>query len=315
MDNEIKNNKKDRLLPLSILVSAVIIAGAWIYTTGQKTYGLRKSQEFTGNVKDAILSPYLSGAVLPLKWGSIGKQMVEAGVIDPQKFEAIYAGRGGLKDEERSLLYGNYDDYVKISSQNSGFLLNMFWAFGLANQNIILEQGPMQKYGDVGNFASTGGWTVSRGDATDHYSRHKFVVLTQEQQQLVERVSKNIYRPCCNNPTYFPDCNHGMAMLGLLELLAAQGASEPMMYKVALQVNRLWFPDQYATISQYLQNNSHDIETADPKEILGKNYSSASGYRKILQEIGPQLQKSGVNCGVDGENVVSSKSSGSGCGI
>ena len=57
----------------------------------------------------------------------------------------------------------------------------------------------------------------------NHYSMHRFIVLTPEQQALVEKVSKGIYRPCCGNSVYFPDCNHGMAMLGLLELMASQG--------------------------------------------------------------------------------------------
>jgi hypothetical protein len=46
------------------------------------------------------------------------------------------------------------------------------------------------------------------------------IPLTAEQQALVEEVAAEIYRPCCNNSTLFPDCNHGMAMLGFLELLA-----------------------------------------------------------------------------------------------
>ena len=33
---------------------------------------------------------------------------------------------------------------------------------------------------------------------------------------MENKIAKGIYRPCCNNSTYFPDCNHGMAMLGLL---------------------------------------------------------------------------------------------------
>ena len=64
---------------------------------------------------------------------------------------------------------------------------------------------------------------MAKGDAMEHYSKHALIALTAEEQDLVNRVSLNIYRPCCNNPTYFPDCNHGMAMLGLLELMAAQG--------------------------------------------------------------------------------------------
>ena len=153
------------------------------------------------------------------------------------------------------------------------------------------------RYGGAGNFASTGGWTLSRGNAMDHYSVHAFITLTKEQQMLVERVSKNIYRPCCGNSTYFPDCNHGMAMLGLLELMASQGVSEQDMYKVALQVNTLWFPDTYEAIKAFYISKNIDWNTADPKIILGAEYSSASGYQKVMSQIKPQEQKGGTGCG------------------
>jgi len=122
--------------------------------------------------------------------------------------------------------------------------LNMLWAFGLANKNEILENGPMMdpKYGGADNFASIGGWTLAKGSAMDHYSHHEMLKLTPEQQKKVKRTSKNIYRPCCNNPAYFPDCNHGMAMLGALEIMASQGASEREMYRIAEDLNKQWFP-------------------------------------------------------------------------
>ncbi len=124
--------------------------------------------------------------------------------------------------------------------------LNVLWAFGLANKNEILEYGPMMdpQYGGAGGFASTGGWTLATGNPMDHYSHHAMLTLTPEQKQRVERTSKNIFRPCCKNSTYFPDCNHGMAMLGALEIMASQGASERDMYRVADQLNKQWFPPQ-----------------------------------------------------------------------
>lgn len=165
--------------------------------------------------------------VFALNWGNMGMQMMKAGVIDKEKFPNFYNKK-----------------IMDITPENSKIVLNTLWAFGLANKNPILENGPMMdpRYGGVGNFASTGGWTLSRGGAMDHYNMHKFVKLTEEQQTLVERVTKNIYRPCCKNSAYFPDCNHGMAMLGLMELMASQGATEAQMYEIANKANALWFP-------------------------------------------------------------------------
>lgn len=245
-------------------------------------------------------APSPEGITLPVRWGNLGAKMVSVGVIDAEKFEELMASRGGLDDETKNLLYGESNDNLKITSENSGMILNLFWALGLGNKNDILERGPMvdPRYGGAGNFASTGGWTLSQGDAMNHYSRHPFVVLTPEEQQLVERVSKNIYRPCCDNPTFFPDCNHGMAMLGLLELMASQGISEKEMYRAALQVNSYWFPEEYRTLATYFERRGVKWEEIVPKEILGARYSSASGYARILAEIPPPEPQSGGSCGV-----------------
>ena len=74
-------------------------------------------------------------------------------------------------------------------------------------------------------------------------------------------------------------------MLGLLELMASNDSTEEEMYKVAFQVNSLWFPDTYSAIDQYLKMNSRSLASADPEEILGTEYSSASGYANILSQI------------------------------
>ncbi|OGI74414.1 hypothetical protein A3D42_00970 [Candidatus Nomurabacteria bacterium RIFCSPHIGHO2_02_FULL_41_18] len=244
-------------------------------------------------------TPVAQKELFSLDWKNFGLQMVEAGVIDQTKFENLYTQRGGLSEADKKLLYGADNKNLVINSENSGVVLNMLWAFGLANKNPILENGSIMdpKYGGAGNFASTGGWTLAKGNAMDHYSMHSFVTLTPEQQALVERVSKGIFRPCCNNSTYFPDCNHGMAMLGLLELMASQGATEADMYKITLEVNTLWFPDTYEAIKTFVTSQGIDWNTIDPKKILGADYSSVSGYQKILSQIKPQEQKGGASCG------------------
>ncbi|HXK41048.1 MAG TPA: hypothetical protein VJ046_03055 [Candidatus Paceibacterota bacterium] len=240
------------------------------------------------------------GVNLPIEWGDLGAQMIETGVINTEKFENLYAGRGGLDDETKKILYGVDNKDLVITRENSGFLLNVFWALGLGNKNEILEKGPMSdsKYGGAGRFASTGGWTLAEGNTMNHYSAHGFIKLTPEQQRLVEDVSKNIYRPCCNNPTHFPDCNHGMAMLEFLELMASQGVDEKEMYRAALAVNSYWFPDTYLAIAQFLQTKNFDWRKAEPKDLLGYNFSSASGYQQILSELKPVDRGSGGSCGV-----------------
>ncbi|OHA95790.1 MAG: hypothetical protein A3C63_01950 [Candidatus Zambryskibacteria bacterium RIFCSPHIGHO2_02_FULL_39_82] len=249
--------------------------------------------------QDIIMPP--EGIVLPIQWNDFGKQMIEAGIIDKEKFEKLYDNRGGLSDNDKKLLYGSDNKEIIMDAKNSGILLNLLWAFGLSNKNEILENGPMtdEKYGgDASKFASTGGWSIAVGEPMNYYSNHIFIKLTKGQQTLVKRVSKNIYRPCCGNSTYFPDCNHGMAMLGLLELLAANNISEKEIYKIALGVNSYWFQDTYITLARYFNDKGIEWKDVNPKEVLSASYSSAQGYMKVLEKMKPAGIRGGARCGV-----------------
>ena len=240
------------------------------------------------------------GIALPITWGDLGKRMIGDGVIDEDKFRKVFPK--GFSAEEEAIFSGNYDQQIVMTQENSRFILDMLWAFGLANKNDILENGAMtdKKYGgDASKFASTGGWSLAAGKPMDHYSAYEYVSLNKDQQDLVERVSKGIYRPCCGNSTYFPDCNHGMAMLGLLELLAANGANEKQMYQIALQVNSYWFPQTYVDLATYFKEQGTDWENVDPKEVLAAEYSSGKGYQQTRQNIKslPEPVKGGGSCG------------------
>jgi len=302
-----KQSKKDYFLPASILIAAVVISGTWIYTAGSRSLQSRnqikrlaQAESTVGASAEKVLPA--KGVILPVTWGDLGKKMADAGVIDKTAFEALYSNRGGLASDMKPLLDSQDNGQIVMTSQNAGVLLNLFWVLGLSTKNPILDNGPMQnpQYGGAANFASTGGWTLAKGNIMTHYSAHQFMTLTADEQKLVEGVAKGIYRPCCRNSVYFPDCNHGMAMLGLLELMASQGATEDMMYKAALAVNSYWFPDMYLTIARYFESKGSLWSTVDPREALGSVYSSAQGYAKIQTLIAPEppTQSQG-GCGVD----------------
>ena len=320
-----KQLTKNHVLAASIFISAVILSSTWIYTAKLTAANLPQKSD-AAVTPQAVQAPTLdekvfpsAGVVLPVRWGNLGAQLVSAGAIDADRFKAIYEQRGAFTDEYQNLLLGTNDGNLKITRENSGYLLNLFWALGLANKNLILDAGEMQSpsYGGAKNFASTGGWTMAKGNAMDHYSMHTFFNLTADQQALVDKISRGIYRPCCGNSVHFPDCNHGMAMLGLLELMASQGASESDMWKAALAVNSYWFPDNYLTIATYLQNNGVDWKDAPPQGILGANFSSAQGYAGIAsQVVKPQQGSGGGGCGVDtGAPAAAAPRQQSGCGI
>ncbi len=287
--------------PLGLVAFAVVVFGALVvYAIGDRNLKTRPlAPVANASLEDQVLPP--SGVELPVRWGDLGRQLVDKGVIDKARFEAVYSNRGGLTSEQKNILDGAGNGRIVINKKNAGFWLNMLWALGLANKSGVLDKGEMQdpQYGGAGVFASTGGWSLAQGDPMSHYSKHDLVRLTPEQAALVDKVSRGVYRPCCNNSTHFPDCNHGMAMLGLLELAASQGAGEAQLYRIALAVNSYWFPDTYLTLAQYFKEKGADWANVDPAQALGAEYSSASGYQNIQAKVIKLPESpSGGSCGV-----------------
>jgi len=287
---------KEYATPISVIIVGVLIAAS-IYTAPWQR-APQSPEEAQSKLEQSVLPS--DGVTLPITWGDLGAKLVEVGAIDTAKLEALYKDRGGFPAEYRKLIEKNANQKIVITNWNSGYLLNLLWALGLANKNPILEDASEMMnpvYKGAGNFASTGGWTLARGNAMDHYNMHQLMVLTADQQGIVDRVSRNIFRPCCGNSTHFPDCNHGMAMLGLLELMASQGVSEKDMYKTALAVNSYWFPDTYLTIATYMKNKGVEWKNVSPQEVLGAEYSSGSGYANISSQVTkPQQGQGGGGC-------------------
>ncbi len=242
---------------------------------------------------------------LGVKFGDTIVKMIQYGAIDREKFEKIYEGRGGLSAEEKKFLTEASDGNIIITQANSALLLNLLWPLGIANKTAVLSEGPMgtQYKKDVGNFASTGGWTVGKISGGDMFNRFSILPLTSDQEKLVTEIAQNIYRPCCGNSTYFPDCNHGAAMLGFIELAVSSGMSKDEIYKKALLLNSYWFPQTYADLDVYFKvKKGVSWDKVDAREVLGANYSSGQGY----QAVNKQLQAEGLLPKVSG---------GGGCGV
>lgn len=229
------------------------------------------------------------GYNLSVSYGDLGPQLLASGVISYDAFAAIYQNSGSpLSEEQIAILKNGSDHEVVINAQNAYYLLNFFWAVGLANRNVILTEGPMVQNSDgkFENFASTGGWSLATKQITDLYASLDLIPLTEEQQKLVEEVAQGVYRPCCDNPTHFPDCNHGMAMLGILELMASQGATADQMFEAAKYVNAYWFPQQTLEAAVYLKaNQGIDFAEADPRLVVGRSMSSASGSKMVHADL------------------------------
>ena len=305
-----KRNKKIDIKTLVIVLLLLINLAFIINTISNKDiklFGAIKGKILTFQRKEFFdqINPE-KGYNLKVAFGELGPKMVEIGVIDFDKFNNLYKGRSPLTKKQIDILKNGSKEKIIITKENSNFLLNFFWALGLANKTKILDEGDMVKYseGQVGNFASTGGWTLGKQDSLNYYSKSNLIVLTNEQEELVLKVSSNIYRPCCDNPTSFPDCNHGMALLGVLELMASQGASEKEMYEAAKYINAFWFPSTYYDLAKYFKTKEgKKFSEIDGKVILGKDYSSSTGYmntKKWMTENGlvEEPISGGGSCGV-----------------
>lgn len=229
----------------------------------------------------------VEGYNLGVSYGDLGPQVLSAGGIDYQALVALYeSSNRPLTEEQIKILTQGTDQSIIINAENAHFLLNFFWAVGLVNNNPILIEGPITQFseGQVERFASTGGWTLGSKPVTELFASQNLISLTPEQQALVEEAAGLIYRPCCNNPTLFPDCNHGMAMLGIMELMASQGATFDEMLQTAKYVNAFWFPQQAVEMAMFLEaSNSTSFKDADSALIVGKEMSSGSGFAAVRQ--------------------------------
>lgn len=240
-------------------------------------------------------------------YGDLGPKLLAVGAIDFEKMKSLYE-KGGLPltEEQIKILKEGSGEKIKITPENSYFLLNFFWALGLVNKNVILDEGPMIKYGkdQIGNFASTGGWTLGTKKATELYSKSEIINLTAEQQKILEDFANNSYRPCCSNPVAFPDCNHGMAALAFGELMASQGSSVDEIFEAYKYFNSFWFPQTYFDIATYFKaKEGKDWNKVDARIVAGKDYSTPQGWQRVRQWL------------ANNNLIEKTPSSGGGCGV
>ncbi|MCL5409381.1 MAG: hypothetical protein M1607_00800, partial [Patescibacteria group bacterium] len=199
------------------------------------------------NLSNSVLPQ--DGFILPVSWGDLGRKLVNAGVIDEQKFNQAVQPT----DEEKQILSGDHVDFpVTINSQNAQFDVDLLWAIGLAQKSMVYDQGPMaEDKPHLSEYASTGGWILAQGSATQYLNKFDLIPLTVDQQIRVRDIAMNIYRPCCDNSSWFPDCNHGMAALAAIEMMVSNNLSDDVIYRNILKLNSFWFPQNYLTSALY----------------------------------------------------------------
>ncbi len=224
------------------------------------------------------------GVNLDVSWGDVPRQLVEEGVIDLEKFAAAAQSAGSpLTPDQLKILTEGSDEPVIFEAENAYFMLDVLWALGLANKTTVLTEGPIAQQGwdQAGGYASTGGWTIGVEPGPEYIAALDLIRLTPEQQAVVDDVAYNAYRPCCGNMTAFPDCNHGMAALGLAELMASQGASADEIFQVLKDISPFWFPNQYHQLALYFEGQNQQWEDVDARVVMGNEYSSSSGFKQV----------------------------------
>ncbi len=218
--------------------------------------------------------------------GDVVPSLVTDGIIDMSKMTALYKNNGGIPADEMKILTQPSNTPLAVNAENASRLVNLLWPIGLSNKMAINDSSPIAGK-NVNNFASTGGWSLGKQDSGGAYfNAYPLVPLTPQQEARVQQIAGSTYRPCCDNSTFFQDCNHGSAALALIELGVVQGLPDADIYKTILDFNSFWFPQNYIQLGLYFKVVKHiDWKDVDPKVVLGKDYSSITGNYKIQAEV------------------------------
>jgi len=283
--------QKTSIAPKKILPTALVVAALGllifqvsfafssdIFRTGQKENLVvgkdGKTINLNAELEEAVaaVTP-AEGFTIPAKWNGVVSKMVQEGVLDPVKLENTLKKRYAqeMKPEWRAILNGENAN-LEINADNAVFMMYLLWTLAKHNNNPILFDSPFAKY-----FKN---YDIGVGRAG--YGDIELLPLTPEQQQITREVAENSNRPCCNNSTARPDCSHGFAALGLVELMASQGFSQEEIFEAFVKFNSFWFPETYVKNALYFKiTQGKEWTEVDKRVVAGEAYSSLSGAFRV----------------------------------
>lgn len=305
--------KKDGIWLTNIVLSIVLLSlVSWNMLKYEPLVVDALAQDAASDPEQEVLLQAISERLFPKEGvktsvvvGDVIPQMVTLGIIDLDKLQKLFEGRGGIGQEIMDMLTKTSDIPLTITQDNQSFLVTLLWPLGLANKMDVNRQSQVAG-SNLFNFASTGGWTLGKErNGGAYFNKYELVPLTSEQEVRVRTLAENIYRPCCNNSAFFQDCNHGSAALAIIELGVAAGQSDEEIYKNVLVFNSYWFSGNYLEMALYFEKvKGQDFASLSPAMLLSQDYSSGSGWAKnVHSELAkiPGFAPTGQN--------------GSGCGI
>ena len=231
-------------------------------------------------------------------------KLVRYGVISRDKYRELQKYNGQVPAELSKVLKKPSNDPIRLTRENASHYVNLLWPIGLSNRMVANRESPLAGP-DLAGFASTGGWTLGRApEGSGYFNKFPIVELKPEAEALAVRVAKSTYRPCCNNSTFFQDCNHGSALFAVLQLGAAQGLAKEQLYKEALAFNSFWFPDYYIQTALYFKVvRKTDWRDVDAKTVMGPDFSAGGPWQQnVLAGLEPfpnliPQPPGGANCG------------------
>ena len=231
-------------------------------------------------------------------------RVVRNGVISRDKFRELEKFNGKMPGELATVLKTPSGDPIHLTQDNAVQYVNLLWPVGLSNHLDANKKSPIA-VPDLPNFASTGGWTLGVApEGSVYFNKFPIVELKPEAEALTVRVAKSTYRPCCNNSTFFQDCNHGSALFAVLQLGASQGLTEDQLYREALAFNSFWFPDYYIRTALYFKVvRKTDWRDIDARTIMAADFSAGGPWQQnvmtalnAIPDLIPQ-PPGGANCG------------------
>ncbi len=225
-----------------------------------------------------------------MSFGDSLQKLIAAGALDPGKLRSLSKG---LPDWVERLLAAPSMEPIVFTRDRAPHLVNLLWPLGLSNRANFNRRSALNS-GSLSSFASTGGWTLGHDpNGAAYFNKVDAVPMTDGQETLVLGIAKSSFRPCCDNSTFFQDCNHGSALLGLIELAVAQERSAAAVYRIALAANSYWFPNEYTkTALSFLHFEGRFWNEVEPKRVLGAEYSSLSGWERNVEA---PLMRANVN--------------------
>jgi hypothetical protein len=209
-------------------------------------------------------------------------RLVRHGVIDLGKFFALQRNGERMPGDLSHVLSDPSERPIRLTRENATVYVTLLWPIGLANRMARNFSSPLTDM-SLRDFASTAGWMLGDHDeGGGYFNRFPIVEMTPSEEALAIHVAKSTFRPCCDNSTFFQDCNHGSALYGLMQLGASQGLQAADLYREALAFNSFWFENYYVRSALFFAVGVawRDV---DPKEIMSEAYSTSSGWRDVVE--------------------------------